>query len=365
MHIKPGTETMTRQKLFVLITFLNILTLFTIRAQSGPSNFEFQKIGNGVYAVIRKDPPGLMCDGNSGIIINENDVVIVDAPEATREIIARLKKLTDKPVKYVINTHWHDDHITGNEYYRDTYPDVEFIAHKNTKEYLPVQGLVNRNNMIQSAPGGVAYLKSLLQKNESFGGGPITDEERESYLSDIKLVEHYLSIVPATEFLLPTITFEDTLTLKCGNRKIELKKIGDGHTAGDIVVFLPKEKILFTGDLVVAPIPLVGSEQSNISSWSTTLRNLRSLEAGTIVPGHGKVMHDDTYIKNMESLFNSIYMLTGEAVSSSLSLDDTIKSINLERFESRFAGDSKLLKTLFSYYVKGPSIRAAYNELKK
>lgn len=356
---------MVRQNIIVLITFLNIAALLTIRAQSGPSNFEFQKIGNGIYAAIRKDPPGLMCDGNSGIIINENDVVIIDAPEATKEIIAELKKLTDKPVKYVINTHWHDDHITGNQYYRDAYPGVEFIAHKNTKEYLPVQGLTNRNNMIQSAPGGVAYLKSLLEKNESFGGGPITEEERESYLSDIRLVEHYLYIVPKTEFLLPTITFEDTLTLNCSSRKIELKKIGNGHTSGDIVVFLPEEKILFTGDLVISPIPLVGSEQSSIGTWGAALKNLRSFKSEKIVPGHGKVMQDDNYIKNMESLFNSIYMLTGEAVASGLSLDDTIKSINLESFENRFAGNSKLLKVLFGYYVKGPSIRAAYRELKK
>lgn len=355
---------MARHKFLPVLSLLLYFSVATIEAQSAASNFELKKLAENVYGVVRKDPPGLMCDGNSGFIINEKDVVVIDAPEATKEIIAGLKKITDKPVKYVINTHWHDDHITGNQYYRDAYPGVEFIAHTNTKEYLPVHGLANRNNMIQSAPGGVVYLKSLLEKNESFGGGPITDEERESYLSDIKLVEHYLEIVPKTEFILPTITFSDSLILDCGNRKIKLIKPGSGHTAGDIAVFLPEERILFTGDLVVSPVPLVGSEQSHISAWSSALKNLRILDAGIIVPGHGKVMYDDLFIRNMELLFESITKQTREAVTSGKSLDETLSAVNLKEFELLFAGDSKLKKVLFDYYVKGPSVRAAYREFK-
>lgn len=355
---------MARYKYPAVLTFLLFLSVVTIEAQSAASNFELKKLADNVYGIIRKDPPGLMCDGNSGFIINEKDVVVIDAPEAAREIIAVLKKITDKPVRYVINTHWHDDHITGNQYYRDAYPGVDFIAHKSVKDYLPVEGLANRNNMIRSAPGGVAYLKSLLEKNESFGGGPITEEEKESYLSDIKLVEHYLDIVPKTEFILPTITFSDSLILDCGDREIKLLKPGRGHTAGDIAVFLPGEKILFTGDLVVSPVPLVGSDQSHISGWSSALKNLRSLNAGIIVPGHGKVMYDDLFIRSMELLFESITYQTREAITSGKSLDETLATVNLKEYELLFAGDSKLKKVLFDYYVKGPSVRAAYRELK-
>lgn len=356
---------MARYKFPAVLSILLLIAAVTVEAQSAASNFELKKLADNVYGVIRKDPPGLMCDGNSGLIINEKDVVVIDAPEATREIIAALKRITDKPVRYVINTHWHDDHITGNQYYRDAYPGVDFIAHASVKDYLPVEGLANRNNMIRSAPGGIAYLKSLLEKGESFGGGPITDEERESYLSDIRLAGHYLDIVPKTEFILPTITFSDSLTLDCGNRKIKLIKPGNGHTAGDIAVFLPAERILFTGDLVVAPVPLVGSEQSHISGWSSALKNLRSLNAGIIVPGHGKVMYDDSFIRNMELLFESITSQTGEAAASGKSLDETLSAVNLGEFERLFAGDSKLKKVLFNYYVKGPSVRAAYTEFKK
>ncbi|HEY7913955.1 MAG TPA: MBL fold metallo-hydrolase [Blastocatellia bacterium] len=88
-------------------------------------NFEVQKLAEGVYGVIRKDPPGLMVDANSVFIINANDVVVVDtsgAPATAKEVIAALRRLTDKPVRYVVKTHWHDDHIIGDTVYRDAFP---------------------------------------------------------------------------------------------------------------------------------------------------------------------------------------------------------------------------------------------------
>src|SRR5437016_2391353 len=83
-------------------------------ATSPADNFEVQKLAEGVYGVIRKDPPGLMVDANDVFIINDNDVIVVDtngAPSITKHVLAALRKLTSKPVSYVINTHWHDDHI--------------------------------------------------------------------------------------------------------------------------------------------------------------------------------------------------------------------------------------------------------------
>lgn len=110
------------------------------------TTFEVVKVADGVYAAVRKEPPGLTV--NSVFIINDNDVVVVDTtltPGSAKELLAALRKLTNKPVKYVINTHWHDDHIMGNQVFRDAFPGVEFIGHANTRDYLPVTGLNNRS----------------------------------------------------------------------------------------------------------------------------------------------------------------------------------------------------------------------------
>src|SRR5919205_648595 len=234
-------------------------------AQAG--NFEMVKLAEGVYLARRTEPPGLTTNANSVFIINEDDVVVVDStltPGTAREEIAALRKLTDKPVRYVVNTHWHDDHVMGNAAYREAFPGADFIAHEATREYLPTTGLKNRQMAMSPGgyPGFINALKRRLEKNESVFGGPLDEEERGTLASDIRIAERYMAENPSAEVVLPTLTLEDKLTLHRGKRTIEFLSLGRGHTGGDIVVHLPEEKILITGDLVIWPVPYVGNPQS-------------------------------------------------------------------------------------------------------
>ncbi|MBI5836809.1 MAG: MBL fold metallo-hydrolase [Candidatus Eisenbacteria bacterium] len=336
-----------------------------VRSAAAPgvaSNFEIQQVAPGVYAVLRRDPPGLMCDGNCAFIVNDSDVVVVDAPESSREVLAAIRSVTDKPVTCVVNTHWHDDHVTGNQVYRDAFPGVQFIAHAATKQYLPGKGVAARRQMLQGAPGGVDMLRGLLEKGRSLLGGELNAEERESYTSDIALVEHYLKVVPHTEYILPTRTVEDSLVLRRGARNIEIRRPGPGHTGGDVVVWLPAERVLMSGDLVVWPVPLVGAEQSHVGEWSASLEALRALRPAAIVPGHGPVLRDDSYLALMSGLFASVTRQVRDAVAHGDSLALVRRSIDLSDFREKFAGASRVRGVLFSNYVVGPAVTAAYRE---
>ena len=334
-------------------------------SQSAAGNFDVRKLAEGVYAVIRKDPPGLMVDANSVFIINDDDVVVVDtsgAPETSRTVLAALRKLTTKPVKYVINTHWHDDHIKGNQIFREAFPGVEFIAHADMRENMANQGAVNRKQFLEGAPPVVAQMRSLLETNRNFRGGPLTAEERESYTSDIKLADMAISGAPEAVTVLPTITLEERLTLYRGTRIIDIRHLGKGHTSGDIVVHLPKEGILITGDLVVWPVPLVGNPQSHIGDWAVTLEKLIGLGPNTIVPGHGPVMQDVSYLKLMAAMFTSINRQVDAAIARGETLEQARKSVDLDEFRKQMAGDSTVRKALFNGYVVSPGIAAAFRE---
>jgi glyoxylase-like metal-dependent hydrolase (beta-lactamase superfamily II) len=333
----------------------------------GQPEFERVKVADGVYAAIRKEPPGLTVNANSVFIINDEDVVVVDSTLTSgtaREELAALRKLTNKPVKYVINTHWHDDHIMGNQVYRDAFPGVEFIAHARTREYLPTTGLANRKQAMseQGYPGFIAALRSRLEKNVSIFGGPMNKEERATYASDIRIAERYMAENPSAEIVLPTTTLEDRLTLVRGKRTIDIRYLGRGHTSGDIVVFLPKERIVIAGDLIVWPVPYVGSPQSHPGDWSVTLEKLLALHPARIIPGHGPVLHDDAYVKQLVNLFASIKQQVEATVTRGETLDQTRKSVNLAEFEKSFAGDSRMRKLIFRNYVMGPAVEAAFLE---
>lgn len=330
-------------------------------------NFAVQKLAEGVYAVIRQEPPGFMVDANNVFIINEEDVIVIDAngaPAITTQVLAALRRLTSKPVKYVINTHYHDDHIRGNQVYRAAFPGVEFIAHSFAREYLPKQGVENRKNFLEGAPGFLTELKSSLAKNKSLLGGDLTAEERASLDSDIRLAELVLSEGAAAQTVLPSITVNDRLTLHRGARVIDIRHPGNGHTAADLVVHLPQEGILITGDLVVWPVPLVGNPQSHIGEWAETLDQLRALQPSIIVPGHGPVLRDDTYLKTLSGMFASISKQTTAAVARGETLEQARKSVNLTEFRQQLAGDSPVRKLLFGNYVAFPAVAAAYEEAK-
>jgi glyoxylase-like metal-dependent hydrolase (beta-lactamase superfamily II) len=351
----------------IRISLFLFFFLLPLSAAGQAVNFEMVKVADGVYAAIRTEPPGATVNGNSVFIINDDDVVVVDTtltPGTAKEELAALRKLTSKPVKFVINTHWHDDHIMGNQVYRDAFPSVEFIAHTATREYLPTTGLSNRKNAMseQGYPGFIAFLKQQLQENKSLSGGPMDDEERATTASDIKIAERYMAENPGVEIVLPTITLESRLTLHRGNRVIDIRYLGRGHTSGDIVVHLPNEGIVITGDLVIWPVPYVGNPQSHPGDWSTTLEKLIALNAATIIPGHGPVLHDSAYLKLMSRLFASIQQQVEVAVARGETLEQTRKSVNLDELQKLFVGESRMRGIVFSNYVKGAGIAAAFSD---
>lgn len=346
------------------IVSTNSLAHQSNEAQKSSGNFEVEKLAEGVYAAIRTEPPGLMFNANTVFIINEQDVIVVDTgmtPSSARELIAALRKLTDKPVKYVINTHWHPDHISGNQVYRDTFPGVEFIAQATTLEDLPAVGESNRKQLLTNGPGFAAQLRSLAEKKKSLGGWDLTEEERVSYLSDASQIEALVKEAPGIEVMLPTITIEDRLILYRGDRTIDIRYLGRAHTRADLVVYLPKENIVITGDIVVWPVPLIGSTSYPID-YASTLEKLLELRAGIIVPGHGKVLRDNSYVKVISSLLTFIKEQTQAAVARGETLEQTRRSVDLEEFRKQIAGENNLLRFVFFAYVTDPGIAAAYNQ---
>ena len=137
----------------------------TLAAIPPESRVELVKLADGVYAATRKEAIGLAQNGNSLIVVGDRDVLVVDAQftrEATLETIAAIRSVTRKPVRYVVNTHWHDDHVAGNQVYRDSFPSVEFVMHANTRSDLVALGGPNREATKTGAPPVADRFTTLL-----------------------------------------------------------------------------------------------------------------------------------------------------------------------------------------------------------
>lgn len=329
-----------------------------------PDNFDVRQIAPGVYAVIRREPPGLWFDANNVFIVDDEGVIVVDgnvSPRSTREVLAALRRITDRPVTHVINTHWHEDHILGNRVYRDAFPEVQFVAHATTAEDLRTVAAGNRRGALESGGEFAAQLRELVRTGRNLAGQPMTDEERASYLKDASLVERYLVDARDFEPVMPTITVDDRLVLRRGGRVVEILHLGAGHTRADLVVHLPAERIAITGDLVVWPVPLVGST-SFPGAYAATLDRVLALRPAIIVPGHGPVLRDDSYVRTLATLLTSIRDQTAAAVARGETLEQARRTVNLDAFRATIAGDSQLRRFIFYAYVALPGVEAAYRE---
>lgn len=335
---------------------------FVIAATLG---FHVEKLSDNVYAAIRNNAPGLGADGTSVFIINDDDVVVVDTTGSlagAREELAALRKLTSKPVRFVVNTHWHFDHVTGNQIYREAFPNAEFIAHATTREDLAAKSESSRKQMAASLPQFIADLRGAVVKEQNLAGEPINDAERASYLSDVAQAEGVIEEAPQVHVTLPSITLTGSLTLYRGKRTIEIRQLGRSHTRGDVIVWLPEEKIAIAGDLVVHPVPLMGADQSYIGDWRASLETLRDLKPAIIVPGHGAIERDDRYVNTLIALTKSLQEQAAAAVARGETLEVARRSVKLDEFRDAIAGDDRLLRFVFRVYVANAGFAAAYRE---
>jgi len=342
-----------------------IVFALTIQCSAQKQDYEVQKIAPDVYAVIRKEPPSLWFNPNTVFIIGKKDVTVVDtniSSAYTREVLAELRKITDKPVRYVINTHWHEDHIIGNRVFREAFPNVEFIGHRSTLTDLPAIGTANRKGSLENGAGFIKALKKAIETNEDFAGKPMTDEEKSAYASNIEIVQSYLDEAPNFQIILPDVLVDDKLELDDGKRKIEILFLGRAHTGADLVVYLPKENIAACGDLLVLPVPLVGSTAFPLE-YAATLENLLKLKSKTIIPGHGAVQKDDAYARLMIRLLSSFKQQAETAFPKSKTLDEFRRNIDLEEFRKAFAGDSQHKSFIFENYVFLSATAAAFKQL--
>ena len=224
------------------------------------SSIRTEKLADGVYAILRGTEPANPSDANTTVIINENDVVVVDAnitPGSSRRVIAEIKKLTRKPVRYVINTHVHSDHTYGNMAYADAYPGVEFIAHPGTREdYIKNDIPAFAANQKTEYPGQIAMFRAAIARGKTRDGSrAYTPKEIAGFRQQIAALEWFLTETKDLRHVPATLMVSDSLVLHRGARRIVVLHPGRANTRGDLVVYLPEEKIMATGDMVVSPVP--------------------------------------------------------------------------------------------------------------
>lgn len=273
---------------------------FASQADLDEKKVTFTQLSQNAYAYTAEGDP------NSGVIIGDNSVLIVDTtatPAMAQDLIAKIRSITDKPIKHVVLSHYHAVRVLGAAaYFEEGAQHV--IASRGTYELIRERGEADMKSEIERFP-------------RLFAG---------------------VETVPGLTW--PTLVFERELTLFLGELEVKILHLGQGHTRGDTVVWIPSQKVLFSGDLVEYDAACYCGD-AQLEEWPATLEALRALGAEKLVPGRGPALTTPDEVKlglDYTKDFVTTLLQSGkEAVARKLDLKGAM-ALTREAMDPKFGG---------------------------
>jgi len=291
--------------------------------------YAFEKIADGVYYATSNGGP-MNTGGNHPIFVGDRDVFLVDAgttPAAARALLEDLKLITDKPVRWVVNTHFHYDHTDGNSIFG---AEVQIIGHEYVRHAILDLDVLH-HEPFQTALANMPIQVDALKKQIADEKDAAKRAELEKQLAARQADWEELKAIKPTP---PTMTYTSKLTLYQGQREIQLLHLGLGHTQGDTFVYLPKERIICTGDMMESQPAYMGD--AIFDEWLTTLDALKEMNFDTVLPGHGKPFHDKALITAFQSYLRDFMSQATELRKQGLSPEEAAKKIDLTSHKADF-----------------------------
>src|SRR5947208_2923463 len=313
-----------------------------IVAAKAEDDFTIVPVADGIYAAIAK--PGGLASGNAGFIIGDDGVVIFDTfftPVAIEELIGEIQKLTNKPIKYAVNSHYHLDHTGGNQVLAER--GVPIIAHDNVLKWQTV-----KNKRFLPAPEELQKRKSDAEKQLND-----TPEDQKDKRAQLERTIRRVDAMMAIKLTNPTKTFSTgTMKLNLGKRDVILGTL-PGHTGGDVFAYVPDANVVFMGDLGWSKT-LPNLVDATVNDWIPTLDTiLKQHPASKYVPGHGNAA-TAADIKDFRDYLDDLRARVKRGIADGLTIDQAKQQLTLPVKYKSFA---------FQNFAT-PNVEDMYKELK-
>jgi len=344
-------------------------TVFAEPALPRPEDGYFQvskRIADGVWVFME---PSFQVQpiGNVTVIEQSDGLVLVDSggsPGAGRRIVEMVKALSAKPVKAVIITHWHGDHPQGLPEILKAWPEARTIATRATQAHLHDPATMNTPATFDPAADAAfqKQVQGFAAYTHDMASAATNPREKAGWEAGERLFNQYALDMRGATTVPVAEGFDKRLDLPDPRIPVEVRFFGRANTDGDAVVWLPRQKIVATGDIVVAPFPFgFGSYPAD---WIGALAKVRALPFRILIPGHGTPQRDRVYLDKVSGALVDIRSQVGQAASQGLTLDETRKRIDASAQLRTFAGDDPWLRRWTRDYWLGPIVASAYKEAK-
>ena len=319
-----------------------------------------EKVTDHIWVMRQPDRLWSAVIGNVEIIEQSDGVVLVDSGGTIadgRDVVAAVAKLTPKPIKAVIITHWHNDHPLGVPGILERFPKARIIATEWTKRLMGQVEVLNtgighpdpklRDNRLKAAEERAAVYR------KSADDPALPMEVRRQYAIEAAWVLERVQRQLANYVVLPTETFTELLTIDDPVAPVEALFLGRGNTRGDALAWLPRQKVMISGDIVVLPTPY-GFSDTITQPWMATLDRMEKYDFHYLVPGHGRVQRDRAYLATLRWSVADIRRQAGALAKTPATAEDAARRFDRSEQRRRFgASDPWTKRWLDEYWLDG------------
>lgn len=324
-------------------------------------------VAPGVHLIRQAEPFQPSPLGNVTVIEQADGLVVVDAGGnrgSGLRIVSLIRSISPKPVKAVVITHWHNDHPLGLGAIIEAWPQAEVISTVAARDGM-AERLANIPRTQSDAFDETqrqAMRDAATQFTGLAGDPEITAEERRGWeeLARISVFEEFQE--PGTYVVMPTRTFTDTLTIEDPERPLEVVFLGRANTNGDAMVWLPRQKVFVAGDAVVSPVPFMF--QMYPLEAIAVLERIKAYDFEVMIPGHGFVHRDKTYLDRLIGLIADIRAQVAPLATEGLTPAETTARVNRDAHHQAFVGGDPWRRYWLDRYTLTPLISSAYSEAK-
>ena len=293
-------------------------------------HFTLKKVSEGIYAAIAKEGGGSV--GNAGFIDLGGKLIVFDTfntQQAAEDLKNMAINMTNHTVTLVINSHWHGDHIRGNQVFKDSQIISSYITYEKMREIHPSR-IKKQKNDLQGLKNYIELLKEQLSKSK--------DPKLEHQINFLREMETSL---PTLELVLPHQTFINEMTFHGTKRSAKFFTWGGGHSDCDAILYIPEDKVIFMGDLLFVDSHPSFFEESNPGNWIEILEKVEKMDIQQAVPGHGPIG-----TKNDLSKLREYIIEISEIASQSINPEDTPLPNKYQKWSSpeQFQNNIKRLK---------------------
>ncbi|HSK43313.1 MAG TPA: MBL fold metallo-hydrolase [Candidatus Binatia bacterium] len=323
-----------------------------------------QKVAEGVYLFTTTPYADVGLSGNSVAILSDDGVLVFDSsatPETAATVLAEIRKLTSKPVRYLVNSHWHWDHWGGNQTYLAAFPGLQIITHEKTRELmLTVEPRWNDKGLKEDLPQFLDGFEKQIAAAKAKNAPPDRIKAAEERLAADR---NFLAQKQSLHKTYPNVTFSNSMTILLGGREIQLLH-AQAITTGDTYLYLPKEKILVTGDILLTPYPFtIGGTYP--AEWLSTLEKFAALAPNLIIPGHGEPETNTDFLRGSIALFQDVMQQVKADKAKGMTVEQTTEALARQNagLAVKIGIKDADPATAFKDYFLDVFVKRAYREL--